>query len=74
MGVLNWMDLTISPVRREYRSAQLYGGLALQGASVEEVRSQQTFPKGKRLEDNETAGLCWNPLNAGLLFSFFFVQ
>lgn len=25
------MDLTISPVRREYRSAQLYGGLALQG-------------------------------------------
>lgn len=29
MGVLNWMDLTISPVRREYRSAQLYGGFAL---------------------------------------------
>lgn len=29
MGVLNWMDLTISPVRREYRSAQQYGGLVL---------------------------------------------
>lgn len=40
MGVLNWIDFTISPVRSEYRSTQQYGGVVL--------KNKHDFNKGEK--------------------------